>query len=231
MTENPDVRLKNLDIIAMLDKRKRYHKIFSDHRSVSFLAKRRRRGWANDKVSDKATEETSDEQEVIHVSSDSETESQWDDFDSETEWGSDQDEMLEPFDSEDELYDDYYGVDDGTSLPSEDQEQGSGLGEFQSKGQRSLHEEEIASGKENQETQTSRFEEAEESNEEIDLDEDEIDLDEEDEYDSDSSDDELVEARMIKLDSIYEQELMKGLGFYTKQDILDYDQTKKKHKD
>jgi hypothetical protein len=213
MMEKPDVRFKDLDIIAMLDKRKRYHQLFSNHKSASFLAKRRRKGWER---------EASNQQEVIHLSSDSENESEGDCSDSEAEFDSDQDDMLVPFDDEDGLDGYYYAVDDGVSLPSgnEDKDQ----------------EAQISQSEETEKPQPKEDlyedqEETKESQSKEGLNEDEIDLNE-DEYDSDSSDDdELVEMRMKELDSTYEQELMKSLGFYTKQDILDYEQTKKQSKD
>ncbi|KAI8377108.1 hypothetical protein EDC96DRAFT_494486 [Choanephora cucurbitarum] len=88
-----DVRLKHLDIVSLLDGDRAFHQYYVESKSVSFLAKRRRMGWvvADQPTQPKATTNTvdsSDEEKELNEDTDNENED---------------DDMLKPFDEQDEL--------------------------------------------------------------------------------------------------------------------------------
>jgi Mg-chelatase subunit ChlI len=110
LNNEKDVRLKNLDIMAMIDRRQKFHKPFSEYRSASFLAKKRRMGWQAPESIDKEQKEI---QKIIEIDSGSES----DDSDrgensSDNSDDNDNDDMLKPFDQEDELAGQYITQDD-----------------------------------------------------------------------------------------------------------------------
>ncbi|KAI8640401.1 hypothetical protein BD408DRAFT_419831 [Parasitella parasitica] len=102
-----DVRLRDMDIMSMLNRESRLRKTFSEYRSASFLAKKRRMAWQNsiDKEELKG-KETEEEERIIGSDSDH------DSSDDQDEGSSSDDDMLKPFDKQDELEGQYIVQDD-----------------------------------------------------------------------------------------------------------------------
>ncbi|CEP10656.1 hypothetical protein [Parasitella parasitica] len=193
-----DVRLKNLDIMAMLNKDSKHRKFFSEYRSASFLAKRRRMAWLNNLGNENQNGKEQENEEKI-VELDSENSSS----DDEDVDDSSDDDMLKPFDTQDELTGQYVIQDDIKQY---------------------LFEDAFAQPQDNIDF-SEEHEEKEEEDEEEDEDEDE---DNEQNQDQDSGeDDEMIEERMRQLDEAHERDLIRHLEFYDIKCILSHTQKEK----
>ncbi|KAL9543561.1 hypothetical protein MBANPS3_008058 [Mucor bainieri] len=236
MRNKKDVRLANLDIMPMIDRRYRYHKVFSDHRSASFLAKRRRMAW-------QTTEEQQDNEEkkkenIIEIDDSDDSDRESNDV-----YDSDEDDMLKPFDEEDEMNGQYISQDNDKQhhFESLHQELHDNIdvvdaddGSWDDQDWEDVDTEQEAQSDAAEETSVQQDDTIDTANEEKEVDdekeddeneddENEDDNDDDDELPEDDSEDEyenLVEQRMQQLDYTYEQELTKHLEFADAETVL-----------
>ncbi|KAK4509799.1 uncharacterized protein ATC70_007103 [Mucor velutinosus] len=212
MNNSKDVRLSKLDILSMIDRRYRYHKAFSDHRSASFLAKKRRMAWQKADDAGKEEEEEDQQEKIIEIDSDdSDRES------SDGVYDSDDDDMLKPFDEEDELRGQYISQDNAKQhyFESLNQELYNNIdvvdvsdGSWDDEDWEDVDTEQEESLTGQDDTINTANDMKEDPDDELPED------DSEDEYD------ELAEKRMQQLDYIHEQELTKHLDFVDADTLL-----------
>ncbi|GAN04324.1 hypothetical protein MAM1_0060c03784 [Mucor ambiguus] len=232
MNNKKDIRLSNLDILPMIDKQYNYHKAFSEHRSASFLAKKRRMAWQ--KTDD--CEQKEDENIIEIDCDDSDRESNDSVYDSED------DDMLRPFDKEDELTGQYISQDNEKqhyfeslhqklheSIDMMDADDGSWNDvDWEDVDTEQEDQSDVAEGKADSsigqdDTISIAAKDGEESQKKEQVTDEDEDEDEDDEFPEEDSEDEyddLTEQRMQQLDYIHEQELTKHLNFVDADTIL-----------
>lgn len=225
MSNRKDVRLSNLDILPMIDRRYKYHKVFSEHRSASFLAKKRRMAWQ--KTGDSEAEQDEQEENIIEIDSD--------DSDRESSNGiydSDEDDMLKPFDKEDELNGQYIAHDIARQHYCESLNQelyeninvvDVGDGSWDDQDWDDQDWEDIDAEQEDQSSAALEKEAPVEQDDTTDTAKDDKQEEEQDRLSDDDSEDEyedLAEQRMQQLDLIHEQELTQHLDFADAHAIL-----------
>ncbi|EPB84883.1 hypothetical protein HMPREF1544_08385 [Mucor circinelloides 1006PhL] len=224
MNNKKDVRLSNLDILSMIDRRYKYHKLFSEYRSASFLAKKRRMAWQ--KADSEQENDDEQEENVIEIDSDdSDRENSSDMYDS------DDDDMLKPFDQEDELKGWYVGQDDGKQHYFESLHQklyeNIDIADVGEGGLDGEDWEDVNSEKEDSKDECNvAAQERLAIEQDVEVKEERDEKDEKDQVDEfpggDSEDEyeDVVEERMQQLDYMHEQELVKHLGFVDADTIL-----------